>query len=48
MESHKIFGGLDLSKDFPWLGNSALYCVTEVHMKKDLDKLASALKEVLK
>lgn len=48
LENHKIFGGLDLSKDFPWLGNSALYCVTEVHMKKDIDRLASALKEVLK
>ena len=26
-----IFGGKDLSRDFPTLGQSALYCVTEVH-----------------
>ena len=26
-----IFGGKDLSSDFPELGQSALYCVTEVH-----------------
>jgi NRPS condensation-like uncharacterized protein len=29
------------------LGNSALYCVTEVHNKGDIDRLASALKEVV-
>jgi glycine dehydrogenase subunit 1 len=43
---HKIFGGIDLSQDFPELGQSALYCVTEVHSKNDLDKLAESLKEV--
>ena len=43
---HKIFGGIDLSQDFPELGNSALYCVTEIHEKEDLDKLVSSLKEV--
>ncbi len=41
-----IFGGKDISKDFPELGNSALYCVTEVHRREDIDKLALALKEV--
>lgn len=40
-----IFGGKDLSNEFPELGNSALYCVTEVHTKEDLDKLVAALKE---
>ena len=30
---HNIFGGKDLSKDFPWLGQCAMYCVTEVHTK---------------
>lgn len=44
----KVFGGLDLSKEFPSLGQSALYCVTEVHTKDDIDTLVSALKEVLK
>ena len=42
-----IFGGIDLRKHFPELGNSALYCFTEVHMKEDIDKLADALKSIL-
>ena len=29
-----IFGGKDLSQDFPELGQSALYCITEIHTKK--------------
>jgi len=41
-----IFGGKDLAEDFPELGNSALYCVTEVHTKDDVDRLVEALKEV--
>ena len=44
---HKIFGGKDLTKEFPELENSALYCVTEVHTKDDIDRLASTLKEVV-
>ena len=40
-----IFGGKDLSGDFPALGQSALYCVTEVHTRRDLDRLAAALAE---
>jgi glycine dehydrogenase subunit 1 len=43
-----IFGGKDLSEEFPELGNSALYCVTEVHTKEDIDTLVGALKEVVK
>ncbi|MFA4966284.1 MAG: aminomethyl-transferring glycine dehydrogenase subunit GcvPA [Thermoleophilia bacterium] len=43
----KIFGGKDLSPWFPSLGQSALYCVTEVHTKSDLDALVGALKEIL-
>jgi glycine dehydrogenase subunit 1 len=43
----QIFGGKDLSTWFPSLGQSALYCVTEVHTKGDLDALVSALKEIL-
>lgn len=41
-----IFGGLDLSRHFPELGNSALYCVTEVHAAEDLQRLAQNLAEV--
>jgi glycine dehydrogenase subunit 1 len=42
-----IFGGKDLSREFPVLGQSALYCVTEVHTKEDIDRLAQALEEVV-
>jgi len=42
-----IFGGKDLSREFPWLGESALYCFTEVHTKEDIDRLVAALREVL-
>ncbi len=42
-----IFGGHDLSNEFPDLGQSALYCVTEVHTKADIDRLAATLTEVL-
>ena len=38
-----IFGGLDLSCRFPGLGQSALYCVTEVHTQNDLQRLADKL-----
>ena len=44
---HAIFGGKDLSAEFPELGQSALYCVTEYHSEADIVELASALKEVL-
>lgn len=44
---HKIFGGKDLSKWYPSLGQSALYCVTEVHTQADLDALVDSLKEVV-
>jgi glycine dehydrogenase subunit 1 len=43
-----IFGGKDLTREFPGLGNSALYCVTEIHTQDDIDRLVSALKEVVK
>jgi glycine dehydrogenase subunit 1 len=42
-----IFGGRDLSADFPALGQSALYAVTEVHTAEDLARLAGALKEIV-
>jgi glycine dehydrogenase subunit 1 len=42
-----IFGGKDLSRDFPALGQSALFCVTEMHTQADLDRLAAAVAEVV-
>jgi len=46
--THKIFGGKDLSEDFPELGQSALYSVTEIHTQEDLDTLVAALEGVTK
>jgi glycine dehydrogenase subunit 1 len=43
-----IFGGKDLSTEFPELGQSALYCVTEVHSQADIDQLVETLAEVTK
>ncbi len=43
---HGIFGGTDLSKQFPELSQAALYCVTEVRTKGEIDKLVAALREV--
>ncbi len=45
--SKGIFGGLDLSGDFPELGQSALYCITETTGKAEIDALADALAELL-
>jgi glycine dehydrogenase subunit 1 len=45
--AHGIFGGVDLSEAVPELGQSALYCVTEVHTQADIDRLAAALNEVV-
>jgi glycine dehydrogenase subunit 1 len=42
-----IFGGLDLSAQYPELGQSALVCVTEVHSRADIDRLADELEKVL-
>ena len=42
-----IFGGKDLSKEFPELGQCALYCVTEVHTKDDIDRLITAMRNCL-
>ena len=43
-----IFGGKDLSAEFPSLGRSALYCVTEVHTQADIDVLVNAIQEAVK
>ena len=47
LREREIFGGVDLSAQYPELGQSALYCVTEMHTKGDIERLASALEEVL-
>jgi len=44
---HEIFGGRGLTGEFPELGACALYCVTELHSKADLDRLVDALAKVV-
>ncbi|MBY8999363.1 MAG: aminomethyl-transferring glycine dehydrogenase subunit GcvPA [Candidatus Heimdallarchaeota archaeon] len=43
----RIFGGKDISSEFPELGNCAVYCVTEIHTKEDIDRLVQALDECI-
>jgi glycine dehydrogenase subunit 1 len=46
LNKHSIVGGKDLTKDFPELGRSALFCVTETHTADDIDKLANAIRQL--
>ena len=43
--AHGYQGGKPLKPEFPELGEAALFCVTEMHTKKDIDGLMAALKE---
>jgi glycine dehydrogenase subunit 1 len=43
-----IFGGKDLSREFPELGQSALYCATEIHTRADIERLAEAIGKVVR
>ena len=45
LRAKAIFGGGDLSASHPELGQSALYCVTEVHAQDEIDRLVEALTE---
>ena len=47
LKAHQIFGGKDISREFPELGNSALYCITEIHTQSDIERLARAMQEVI-
>lgn len=42
-----VHGGKDVSKEFPELGQTALYCVTEVHSRGEIELLANMMKEIL-
>jgi glycine dehydrogenase subunit 1 len=42
-----IFGGKDLTREFAELSDCALFCVTELHSKSDIDALVSALREIV-
>jgi glycine dehydrogenase subunit 1 len=45
---HNVHGGKDVSKEFPEMGQTALYCVTELNSKEDIDTLADSLEEILR
>jgi glycine dehydrogenase subunit 1 len=45
--SKGIHGGKPIKGEFPELGEMALYCVTEIHSKEDIDRLFHALREVM-
>ncbi len=47
LKEQGITGGLDLEKFYPELKNCALFCVTEIHSKENIDRLVSKLKEAL-
>ena len=47
LRTRGIFGGKDISGENNALGQSALYCVTEVHTAADIRRLANTMKEVL-
>ncbi|MDQ1280873.1 MAG: glycine dehydrogenase subunit 1 [Thermoproteota archaeon] len=42
-----IVGGHSLKTIFPELGNSSLYCVTELHSRNDIETLQTKLKEII-
>jgi glycine dehydrogenase subunit 1 len=43
----RIHGGKIVSQEFPELRDTALYCVTEIHSRRDIDILAESLAEIL-
>jgi glycine dehydrogenase subunit 1 len=42
-----VHGGKDLTGEFPELGSSALFCVTETHTQGAIDALADALEAIV-
>lgn len=44
---HHIHGGKNISKEFPELGETALYCTTEIHSRQEIDQLAETLGKIL-
>lgn len=44
---HNILGGLSLRRFYPELENAALFCVTELRSKEDIDILAARLEAII-
>lgn len=48
LERHGILGGVDLTTDYPELGQALLVCATETKTSADIARYAAALGEALK
>jgi glycine dehydrogenase subunit 1 len=44
LKTEEISGGYELSKDYPELKNTLLFCATEILSKEDMDRVAKILK----
>ncbi len=42
-----IYGGIDLSRIFPELGESLMLSVTEVHTEQDIDRLVRSVRQIV-
>ncbi len=47
LRQHKTSGGKDVSSEFPELGKTALYCVTEMHSEEEIERLANGMQAVV-
>jgi glycine dehydrogenase subunit 1 len=45
--AYNIFGGKNLTEDFSGLKDCALFCVSEILEKEDVDAMISAIKKVV-
>lgn len=45
---HRIFGGKDISREFPQFGQCALYCVSELTTQAEMDELAALVEQIVK
>jgi len=43
----KIFGGVDVTNKFMNLKNTAMFCITEIHTKQDIDHLCQTLESII-
>ena len=48
LKDRGILAGLGLEESYPELSNCALVCVTDKHMKEDIDNLAGSLREAVR
>ena len=47
LKDHNVLGGYYIGDKYPWLGECALFCVTEAHSLKDIDLLFKLIKEYI-